>query len=55
MTKVVRAARERYRFGVTVSNGGFTVGLDFGAQFSGAARLLEIAVKPAGGEFIRRL
>ena len=36
------------RLGVTVTNGSFTVGLDFGAQFNGAARFLEIAVKPSG-------
>jgi hypothetical protein len=36
------------RLGVTVTNGAFTVGLDFGALFPGAARSLEIAVKPAG-------
>lgn len=37
------------RSGVSVSNGIFTVRLDFGAQFDGAARFLEIAVRPAGG------
>src|SRR4051794_38507834 len=37
------------RSGVTVSDGGFTAVLDFGAQFPGAPRYLEIAVKPAGG------
>lgn len=36
------------RLGVSVSNGVFSVKLDFGAQFTGAARWLEIAVKPAG-------
>ncbi len=36
------------RLGVTVTNASFTVGLDFGAQFDGTARYLEIAVKPAG-------
>jgi hypothetical protein len=34
--------------GVPVSNGVFTVRLDFGAQFTGEARWLEIAIKPAG-------
>jgi hypothetical protein len=37
------------RLGVAVSGGLFTVKLDFGAQFDGANRWLEIAVKPAGG------
>ena len=37
------------RLGVSVANGAFTVALDFGAQFPGAARSLEIGVKPAGG------
>lgn len=36
------------RFGVAVSNGVFTVLLDFGDEFNGDARFLEIAVKPAG-------
>ena len=36
------------RLGVSVSNGIFTLSVDFGAQFSGAARFLEIAVRPAG-------
>lgn len=35
--------------GVSVTNGIFTVRLDFGAQFPGAARFLQIAVRPAGG------
>ena len=40
----------RERFGVPVSNGSFTVSLDFPAtSFSGADRYLEISVKPAGG------
>lgn len=33
---------------VSVSNGIFTVRLDFGAQFTGAARYIEISVKPSG-------
>lgn len=40
------------RNGVAVANGSFTVALDYGStpnQFTGAARLLEIAVRPAGG------
>ena len=37
------------KLGVAVTNGIFTVRLDFGAQFSGAARFLEIRVRPAGG------
>ncbi len=37
------------RLGVPVSNGIFTVRLDFGEQFDGTARWLEISVKPAGG------
>jgi len=36
------------RSGVSVSNGIFTVQLDFGGQFDGTSRWLEIAVKPAG-------
>jgi len=43
------------RTGVAVSNGIFTVRLDFGAQFTGAARHLEIAVKPAGGATLTTL
>ncbi len=35
--------------GVAVANGIFTVRLNFGAQFTGAARFLQIAVRPAGG------
>ena len=34
--------------GVTVTGGVFTVHLDFGTQFSGDARFLQIGVKPAG-------
>lgn len=34
--------------GVTVTGGIFTVHLDFGAQFTGAPRFLQIGVKPAG-------
>ena len=37
------------RPGVAVSNGVFSVKLDFGAQFPGSSRYLEIAVKPVGG------
>lgn len=33
---------------VTVTNGAFTVQLDFGAVFDGSARYLEIGVRPAG-------
>ncbi len=36
------------RLGVPVSNGIFTVRLDFAGQFDGPARWLEISVKPAG-------
>lgn len=36
------------RPGVSVANGIFTVSLDFGAQFDGTARFLEIAVRPGG-------
>ncbi len=35
--------------GVAVANGIFTVRLNFGAQFTGAARFIEIHVRPAGG------
>jgi hypothetical protein len=35
--------------GVLVSNGLFTVGLDFGAVFDGTVLYLDIAVSPAGG------
>ena len=35
--------------GVAVANGIFTVKLNFGAQFTGAARFLQIAARPAGG------
>ena len=34
---------------VVISNGLFTVSLDFGANFTGAARWLEIAVRTNGG------
>lgn len=34
--------------GVSVSGGIFTVRLDFGAQFTGPARFIEISVKPSG-------
>jgi hypothetical protein len=37
------------RTGVAVTDGLFTVPLDFGAQFTGAARYLEVAARPAGG------
>ena len=36
------------RLGVPVSSGVFTVKLDFGANFDGQPRWLEIAIKPAG-------
>jgi hypothetical protein len=36
------------KLAVPVSGGGFTVQLDFGTQFDGTARFLEIGVKPAG-------
>src|ERR1044072_3377264 len=36
------------RLGVVVAGGIFTVQLDFGGQFGGSDRWLEIAVKPAG-------
>ena len=36
---------------VTVSNGVFTVPLDFGNQFNGSPRWLEIAVQKNGGDF----
>ena len=35
--------------GVAVSNGAFAVNLDFGSQFPGANRFLEIHVRPTGG------
>jgi hypothetical protein len=35
--------------GVPVANGVFTVRLDFGGQFTGPARFLEISVRQAGG------
>ncbi|MGQ0541597.1 MAG: tail fiber domain-containing protein [Blastocatellia bacterium] len=37
------------RLAVPVTNGVFSVKLDFGAQFPGANRFLEISVRPAGG------
>ena len=37
------------RLNVTVTNGIFTVQLDFGNQFNGANRFLDISVKAAGG------
>jgi hypothetical protein len=37
------------RPGVAVTDGLFTVPLDFGAQFTGAARYLEVAARPTGG------
>ncbi|MDM7920763.1 MAG: hypothetical protein QUS14_00570 [Pyrinomonadaceae bacterium] len=37
------------RTNVVVSNGVFTVTLNFGSVFTGAARFLEIRVRPAGG------
>src|SRR5687767_2981399 len=43
------------RLGVAVSNGVFSVKLDFGAQFPGENRFLEIAVKPAGGGSFQQL
>jgi hypothetical protein len=36
------------KMAVPVANGSFTVKLDFGAQFPGAVRYLELAVRPAG-------
>src|ERR1043166_657372 len=36
------------RNGVMVTNGIFSVKLDFGSQFSGASRYLEIRVRPSG-------
>jgi len=36
------------RLGTSVSSGIFTVSLDFGNQFDGTSRFLEIAIKPAG-------
>ena len=37
------------RLSVPVSNGTFTVQLDFGGQFPGFERFIEISVRPAGG------
>lgn len=37
------------RAGVSVTNGVFAVSLDFGNQFPGASRYLEIRVRPTGG------
>jgi hypothetical protein len=36
------------RSGVAVSNGSFVVNLDFGSQFPGASRFLEIRLRPSG-------
>ena len=35
--------------GIAVTNGIFSVSLDFGNQFPGAGRFLEIRVRPSGG------
>src|SRR5687767_14506058 len=43
------------RLGVAVSNGVFSVKLDFGAQFPGENRFLEIAVRPVGGGSFQQL
>ena len=43
------AIATQQRLGVTVTNGIFSVRLDFGTQFPSAQRWLEIAVKHAGG------
>ena len=43
------------RLNVAVTNGIFSVKLDFGTQFTGANRWLEIAVKPAGGGGFQQL
>jgi len=37
------------RLNVAITNGSFTVKLDFGTQFPGASRYLEIAARSAGG------
>jgi hypothetical protein len=37
------------RLNVPVTNGTFSVKLDFGSQFPGANRFIEVAVKPVGG------
>jgi hypothetical protein len=41
--------------GVSVSNGAFTVRLDFGTSFDGEPRWLEIGVRPSGGAFFTTL
>ena len=40
---------ESLQNGVAVTNGIFAVSLDFGSQFPGAVRFLEIRVRPSGG------
>ena len=40
------------RNGVIVANGTFAVSLDFGSQFTGANRFVEVRVRAAGGTFI---
>jgi hypothetical protein len=45
----VQLGSTQTRSGVTVTGGIFTVSLDFGAQFPGADRFLEIKVRQAGG------
>src|SRR5438094_6734378 len=43
------AIATQQRLNLLVTNGVFSVKLDFGAQFPGAVRYLEIGVRPAGG------